>query len=172
MQIRLPLARGAWIGKKGGRALLTSHLAEMALVRVLVLCILTVQIMSLRMFVDKIPDWIEDYRSKLKREGIGSEWKAVLPTTIGKCVNTSIIGITDRFGERLSPYLDANGFDSGSAADFRNGGHVISYSKEGSEAECRNSAIQLIAKMHQGMLAPMRFACVPIGSALPKGAPR
>jgi hypothetical protein len=41
-----------------------------------------------------------------------------------------------------------------------------------SEAECRNSAIQLIAKMHQGMLAPMRFACVPFDAALPKGAPR
>jgi hypothetical protein len=41
-----------------------------------------------------------------------------------------------------------------------------------SEAECRNSAIQLIAKMHEGMLAPMRFACVPFDAALPKGAPR
>ena len=49
---------------------------------------------------------------------------------LGQCVNISIIGITDRFGERLNPYVDANGFDSGSAADFRNGGHVISYSKE------------------------------------------
>jgi hypothetical protein len=94
--------------------------------------------MSLRMFGDKIPDWVEVYRAKLKRDGMGSEWKAVLPTTIGKCVNTSIIGITDRFGERLTPYLDANGFDSGSAADFRNGGHVISYSKEGLLLNSRN----------------------------------
>jgi len=45
-------------------------------------------------------------------------------------VNTSIVGISDRFGAPLSPYLDSSGFDSGSAADFKNGGHVISYSKE------------------------------------------
>jgi hypothetical protein len=41
-----------------------------------------------------------------------------------------------------------------------------------SEAECRNSAIQLIARMHQGMLAPMRIQCVPFEATLPKGAPR
>ena len=29
-----------------------------------------------------------------------------------------------------------------------------------SEAECRNSAIQVIGRMHQGMLAPMRYRCV------------
>jgi uncharacterized protein len=95
-----------------------------------VLCILTVQINSLHMFTQETPKWIEDYKAKLKAGGIGSEWKAVLPRTVGECVNTSVIGITDRFGERLSPYVDATGFDSGSAADFRNGGHVISYAKE------------------------------------------
>jgi hypothetical protein len=41
-----------------------------------------------------------------------------------------------------------------------------------SEAECRNTAIQFIAKMHEGMLAPMRFQCVPFASTLPKAAPR
>ena len=41
-----------------------------------------------------------------------------------------------------------------------------------SEAECRNSAIQLIGRMHQGMLAPMRFKCVPVNMTLPEGAPR
>jgi hypothetical protein len=41
-----------------------------------------------------------------------------------------------------------------------------------SEAECRNSAIQLIGKLHQGMLAPIRFECVPFAAGLPKGAPR
>ena len=41
-----------------------------------------------------------------------------------------------------------------------------------SEAECRNFAIQLIGKMHDGMLAPMRFRCVNVESGLPKGAPR
>lgn len=41
-----------------------------------------------------------------------------------------------------------------------------------SEAECRNSAIVLMGKLHQEMLAPMRFACVPFTATLPKGAQR
>lgn len=41
-----------------------------------------------------------------------------------------------------------------------------------SEAECRNSAIQTIGRIHQGMLAPMRYRCVPVEAGLPKGAPR
>ncbi len=41
-----------------------------------------------------------------------------------------------------------------------------------SEAECRNSAIQLIGQMHQGMMAPMRFKCVEVAASLPEGAPR
>ena len=41
-----------------------------------------------------------------------------------------------------------------------------------SEAECRNYAVQFIGKMHQGMLAPMRYRCVPFEAGLPKGAPR
>lgn len=41
-----------------------------------------------------------------------------------------------------------------------------------SEAECRNLAIQIIGKMHQEMLAPVRFECVPFAASLPKGAPR
>ncbi|GAC1520072.1 MAG: hypothetical protein NVS2B16_26880 [Chloroflexota bacterium] len=41
-----------------------------------------------------------------------------------------------------------------------------------SEAECRNTAIQFIAKMHEGMLAPMRYKCVSLDALLPRGAPR
>lgn len=40
------------------------------------------------------------------------------------------------------------------------------------EAECRNFGIQLAAKMHQGMLAPIRFQCVSFDANLPKGATR
>jgi hypothetical protein len=40
------------------------------------------------------------------------------------------------------------------------------------EAECRNNAIKLIARMHEGMLAPMRYRCVSIEAGLPTGAPR
>ena len=41
-----------------------------------------------------------------------------------------------------------------------------------SEAECRNTAIQFIAKMHDGMLAPIRYRCVAVEAGLPRGAPR
>ncbi|HYI39722.1 MAG TPA: hypothetical protein VE053_05310 [Allosphingosinicella sp.] len=40
------------------------------------------------------------------------------------------------------------------------------------EAECRNFALRMIAKMHEGMLAPMRYRCIPVEAGLPKGAPR
>jgi len=40
------------------------------------------------------------------------------------------------------------------------------------EAECRNFAVQLIGRMHEGMLAPMRYRCVSVDAGLPKGAPR
>jgi hypothetical protein len=41
------------------------------------------------------------------------------------------------------------------------------------EAECRNEAIQWIARVHAaGMLAPARFQCVPFPDGLPVGAPR
>lgn len=41
-----------------------------------------------------------------------------------------------------------------------------------SEAECRNTAIELIGRLHQGMLAPVRYNCVEMPASLPKGAPR
>jgi hypothetical protein len=41
-----------------------------------------------------------------------------------------------------------------------------------SEADCRNAAVQFIGKMHEGMLAPMRYRCVGVEGSLPKGAPR
>lgn len=41
-----------------------------------------------------------------------------------------------------------------------------------SEAACRNDAIEIIGRIHQGMLAPVRFRCVEIEASLPKGAPR
>lgn len=41
-----------------------------------------------------------------------------------------------------------------------------------SEAECRNSAIQIIGKIHQGMLAPVRYRCIEVPAELPAGAPR
>ncbi len=41
-----------------------------------------------------------------------------------------------------------------------------------SEAACRNDAVEVIGRIHQGMLAPIRFRCVEIEGELPKGAPR
>jgi hypothetical protein len=41
-----------------------------------------------------------------------------------------------------------------------------------SQAECRNAAIQAIGRIHQAMLAPIRFRCVPVEATLPVGAAR
>ena len=41
-----------------------------------------------------------------------------------------------------------------------------------SEAECRNEAIQTIGRLHQGMLAPIRYRCVPVEAGLPEGTQR
>lgn len=40
------------------------------------------------------------------------------------------------------------------------------------EPECRTYAIRLIGRMHDGMLAPMRYRCISVEADLPKGAPR
>ena len=51
----------------------------------------------------------------------------------------------------------------------------ISHAVEGqydSEADCRNDAVRMIGKLHEGMLAPIRYRCIPMPATLPKGAPR
>jgi hypothetical protein len=40
------------------------------------------------------------------------------------------------------------------------------------EAECRNDTISWIGRIHQDMLAPIRFQCVAFASSLPIGAAR
>jgi hypothetical protein len=40
------------------------------------------------------------------------------------------------------------------------------------EVECRNYAVRLVARMHEGLRAPIRYRCIPVESGLPKGAPR
>ena len=40
------------------------------------------------------------------------------------------------------------------------------------EALCREAAIEQIGRVHQGMLAPIRFRCVSFDAALPVDAPR
>ena len=41
-----------------------------------------------------------------------------------------------------------------------------------SEAECRNAGIQMIGRIHQGMMAPIRAKCVAVDTGLAKGVPR
>jgi hypothetical protein len=41
-----------------------------------------------------------------------------------------------------------------------------------SEEECQKKAKFMISKMHNEMLAPIRFKCVAFDQSLPKGAPR
>lgn len=42
----------------------------------------------------------------------------------------------------------------------------------GTEAKCLNAAIQIKAKLNEGMLAPVRFHCVKVEARLPAGATR
>ena len=55
---------------------------------------------------------------------------AGLPPNISQCVSTVISSITDRFGQKVSPSPSKDGFDPGTAIDFANGGHQVSYEKE------------------------------------------
>jgi len=41
-----------------------------------------------------------------------------------------------------------------------------------SQAQCRRAAVRAIRGIHQGMLAPIRFRCVPVEAGLPVGASR
>lgn len=41
-----------------------------------------------------------------------------------------------------------------------------------SEKACRDAADAVIAKVHEGMKAPIRYRCVAVDDALPKDAPR
>ena len=41
-----------------------------------------------------------------------------------------------------------------------------------SEADCRNAAIQKIGRIHQGMLAPIRYRCVSVPAELQRDASR
>src|ERR1035437_4999387 len=55
---------------------------------------------------------------------------AGLPQNISQCVSTVITSITDRFGQKVSPSPSKDGFDPGTAIDFANGDHQVSYEKE------------------------------------------
>jgi len=94
------------------------------------LCIISIQSQIVQTIQSSTPKWMEDYKTNLVQSGRGNVWQPVLPTVIGHCVTTSFLDISDRFGEPLTPELSADGFDSGSSASFRNGGWVVSYSKE------------------------------------------
>jgi hypothetical protein len=94
------------------------------------LCIISLQSHIVRTVQSSTPKWMEDYKAKLIQSGIGKVWQPVLPTVISGCVTTSFLDIADRFGDPLTAGPNADGFDTGSSASFRNGGFVISYSKE------------------------------------------
>lgn len=96
------------------------------------LCIISVQTQIVRIMQigSPPPKWMEEYQTKLIQSGMGKVWQAVLPTAIGRCVTTSFLDIADRFGGPLVSGTDVDGFDKGSSASFRNGGWVVSYSKE------------------------------------------
>ena len=55
---------------------------------------------------------------------------------------------------------------------WRFGMAKMSEKQYASEAACRNDAIEFVGRLHQGMLAPVRYRCVEIEAALPTGASR
>lgn len=51
----------------------------------------------------------------------------------------------------------------------------MSVQSEGSfatESACRNEAIKRIGRIHQDLLAPIRYHCISVPATLPKNAPR
>jgi len=94
-------------------------------------CILSVQISTAQILSSYgatgfgIPQWMTDYRDALLKQGRGRLWAPSLPKRLGACQQTQIIAIADRFGGEIH-----SNPESGSSVTFRNGGWIVSYSKE------------------------------------------
>jgi hypothetical protein len=53
-----------------------------------------------------------------------------LPQAIGRCIDTSIAKISDRFGNDISSHASNNGFSAGTAIEYTNDGFQVSYDRE------------------------------------------
>jgi uncharacterized protein len=94
-------------------------------------CILDIQTQALNMLATgpegyKTADRFKARVEEMQRQKLGRKWQADLPMTVGDCRSTRITDIADRFGENINKSTE-----SGSSVDFRNGGHQVSYDKEG-----------------------------------------
>lgn len=97
-------------------------------------CIMAAQVDLIRRFQDlgasvSLPAWAENGGGF--SEG-GPESAGGLPTGIGECAKTVIAEITSRFQADIN--ADPN---DGSAVQFENGGHQVSYEKEGALVRSR-----------------------------------
>jgi uncharacterized protein len=91
-------------------------------------CIMSVQVAVLLKLQDlgvgfAIPDWA--MKATMDGTDAASGEGGALPTEIGQCVNTTIVEITSRFQADINADPD-----DGSAVNFANGGHQVSYEKE------------------------------------------
>jgi uncharacterized protein len=89
-------------------------------------CIMSVQVATILKFQQLgatviLPDWA----MSATMDGSNAGGGGALPTEIGQCVNTTIVEITSRF----QADINADPTD-GSAVNFANGGHQVSYEKE------------------------------------------
>lgn len=97
------------------------------------LCILDQQVNALEFYDGygpkiPVPPWVGSYRLTLFQQR-GQAPVDGLPKKVAQCTMSKITAITDRFGAELKqPVGDA--FDSGSAIDFADDGHQVSYSFE------------------------------------------
>ena len=105
------------------------------------LCILDQQVSALQFYDGygakvPVPPWVGSYRLSLFEQRAQPPVDG-LPTRVAQCTMSKIAAITDRFGGELKqPAADA--YDRGTAVDFANNGHQVSYSFESAIA---NSAI-------------------------------
>ncbi len=95
-------------------------------------CIMSVQVATIIKFQQlgatvSLPEWALTATGDGADSGGDSDQAGdgALPTEIGQCVNTAIAEITSRF----EADINANP-DDGSAVNFDNGGHQVSYEKE------------------------------------------
>lgn len=71
-----------------------------------------------------IPSWVD---APTIADGRAPQSRS-LPTVAGQCVSTQIAEVTPRLGDGGKPKPED--FDSGTAVDFANGGHQVSYNRE------------------------------------------
>jgi uncharacterized protein len=75
---------------------------------------------------------------------------STLPKTLGQCVSTNVLDVTPRLGD--GGPIKPEDFDSGTAINFANGGHQVSYEREAALLDSRHgdSVIMCLIALPRG----------------------